>query len=920
MKIKYGISALVTLLLLSSCGGTGKEKEIRHRLGVPDSAKTVVILQQTAHLDPDWLMTFEDYYEKVVENIYISALELVNTRSNYVYTAGILAFLKKFYEDHPEYRDVLKSAVARGKFRIIGGGFTSPDTLLPSGESLLMDYEMGMQWLAEHIEKVNISAAWLPDSFGHTPTLPDILSYMGYRSVAFARIDGTTSELDEAIQQVMGLESLDPVPYSTAWILKNSGSADFLWRGPMGGEVVAHWMPYNLYCLGGSIDSGVPISVVNNVFTPGSTNKKLVLEEMQHLINLMQPLSPTPYIFIPIGCDFEMPKKGLDLYVKWWNEYRYPSTGTYVVLASFQDYGELVWEHRDEIPVMTADLNPYFMGFYASRPEIKDMARENLYLLLTMEALRTEAIFFGAASREDRAEEIKDLWWKNSFTNHHDFITGTSPDPVFETEQLPWLENLNSLASQTARHFLSRLATSGWIELSPVGNEAVVFNPAGVTSSIHAQLITYSQGQELSQFTAATFYVNGASVTVPADYRYSVKTTSGTFANIYEADVLDVPAYGYKKVKLLATTVPSPITITYYRNGSPSTSASYNEIRVSTPYLKAEFTSEPFWALRSLEDSEGHEYLGDSSFYPASYKDDGGPWEFGHEMEGCTFQLSKKPSEAQQNITVKAGKSRITVKIEYQDLGVTVEYHFYAYQKYLDLEVSGRAYEGTTVTLQLSVQSPVDEAWFSAPFGQVKRVSQKIFNPTFWPSSEWVAFGNADGNVLILNRGIQAWHYEEDGSIEAVILRNVSLEKCRLLTVPTFYASSSGTYTRTLRIVPRQTFDHVAAWKAAIAFNGEPAYEKLLGMYSAPEKENGFVSVYGDGIATSLMPTNNAFRLRILFPGFAEGLQSAKVQLPRGASFARAINMAGEKAAEVKCHHNLCTVEALRPIVDFYFK
>ena len=40
----------------------GTEQEVRRRLGIPSSAKYVLILDQAAHMDWDWNYTFLEYF------------------------------------------------------------------------------------------------------------------------------------------------------------------------------------------------------------------------------------------------------------------------------------------------------------------------------------------------------------------------------------------------------------------------------------------------------------------------------------------------------------------------------------------------------------------------------------------------------------------------------------------------------------------------------------------------------------------------------------------------------------------------------------------------------------------------------------------------------------------------------------------
>jgi hypothetical protein len=123
-----------------------------------------------------------------------------------------------------------------------------------------------------------------------------------------------------------------------------------------------------------------------------------------------------------------------------------------LVNAGLDDYLDLVECHRDTLPAVELDPNPYWTGFYTARPALKHRCYELVDGLLRAERL--------ALAPENRAagpaalQELAPAWWAAATANHHDFITGTSPDAVVEGEQVPWLEQ----ATRTVEGVLHRLA------------------------------------------------------------------------------------------------------------------------------------------------------------------------------------------------------------------------------------------------------------------------------------------------------------------------------------------------------------------------------------------------------------------------------------------------------------------------------
>src|SRR5439155_20866364 len=98
-------------------------------------------------------------------------------------------------------------------------------------------------------------AAWVPDSFGHSATAPDVFAALGYHSVGMSRLDGLRDGYEVNILHAEPLAA-----GSTAQALRDAGSADFIWRGAGGAEVLAHFMPIRNYCQGDTIDLSGKIS------------------------------------------------------------------------------------------------------------------------------------------------------------------------------------------------------------------------------------------------------------------------------------------------------------------------------------------------------------------------------------------------------------------------------------------------------------------------------------------------------------------------------------------------------------------------------------------------------------------------------------------------------------------------------------
>jgi alpha-mannosidase len=410
-----------------------KEQHMRSRLGIPEDAQRAMILAESSHWDPNWLYTSEKYISRYVDHNLLQAVSALNQEPRRIYSVECMFFLRMFWEKHPELQDDIRSLVNSGRLRLTSSGVTSADTLLPSAEALLRDLLLGQEWLRKNGMRPEPVLAYYPDCFGHTPALPTLLNAAGFTMTAFSRVDGMYM-----IGTDYDPKASFPRPGSSAERLQQGEKTlDFIWRGPDGSQVLAHWNAFT-YFQGDMIAyRGLARAYMLPRFLayPDRSDGQVKRRILGYAAQLM-PLSRTPYLFCPIGMDFNPPIPGLLDLIDRFNQRHYPETGLWVVNAGLDDYLDLVDCYRDQLPILELDPNPYWTGFYTSRPSLKKRCYDLVNKLLLAEAL--------AAIEEKPANMngsgLDSAWWSSATSNHHDFITGTSPDAVVEGEQIPMLD------------------------------------------------------------------------------------------------------------------------------------------------------------------------------------------------------------------------------------------------------------------------------------------------------------------------------------------------------------------------------------------------------------------------------------------------------------------------------------------------
>jgi len=423
-----------------------RESAIRRRLGIPDDARRVIVFAESSHWDPSWIRTSEEYFQRYVRHNLDDAVSELLREPRRIYSAECIFFLRMYWDQCPEQRENVRRLVNEGRLRLTNSGVTAADTTVPDTESLLRDFLIGQEWLRTNGMTQEPLLAFFPDSFGHSPALPSLLKAAGFSMATITRIDGMMSP-SSYHEMLRGF----PRPGSSAALLmKEKRTLDFVWRGLDGAEVLCHWNAFTY----GHGDLIAHRGITRVYVFPAAVSDRSdcnVRHKIERFAAQLKPYSPTPYLFCPMGGDFVGPLPDLLVLLDRYNRLHYPKSGIWAVNAGLDDYLALVDCYRDTLPVLELDPNPYWTGFYTSRPTLKKKGHDLVESLLLAERLAMLPENEGAGQAVAKA--LEDAWWYAAVSNHHDFITGTSPDRVVEGEQEPWLDKAAADANAAITRF-----------------------------------------------------------------------------------------------------------------------------------------------------------------------------------------------------------------------------------------------------------------------------------------------------------------------------------------------------------------------------------------------------------------------------------------------------------------------------------
>jgi alpha-mannosidase len=743
-------------------GEAASEACLRAELGVPAEVTRVLILSQSSHLDWDWLRTFDVYYAQQVEKIFTDALDLQlrfhGAERHYYYSIAEMGYLQRFVAQRP---DRLAALHAVGNdLRIVGGGITSPDNLLPNGEALLRDYLVGKTWVDAALG-LPLRQAWIPDDFGHDAQLPIALAAMGLEAVGFARVPGVDTN------HTYGSDP--PRPGSLATDLLADG-IDFIWQAADGSEVFAHWMPEG-YCQGESIDRAVG-AIPPDVQTDDPELASAIVRLRAHLA-VNGPASPTPYVFVPIGCDFAPPKPRLLDYARAWNQSEYPRSGVWAVAATFDHYAQLVGHHRDALRRRPFDPTPYWTGFYASRPALKTLHEAATRTLLGAEVF---AALVDGLDRGDpltwadgvagRAAELHAAWETLVPSNHHDYVTGTAPDQTYRDEQVPRLGAALVRAEAARAAALDRLAEAIGAAPAPGEQPVAVFNQLGFARGGLVELDT-----EVGDAIASVRVAGGGHGPVQRSAEGGVLFAAAA------------PSFGFDTVYLSGAAPDAAEDDRAEIAAAPDGSA----LELGNGLLRATLTRAAGWGLTSLVDRAGERELlaaGQIGNALKVYSDQGGLYRFGDEMEGCALTPREDglPESPLAPEILERGPLRVRVRVQqlFGGQAYEMEYALVRGEPFLRVLARGAAPAGTSVMLEVPLADPVDALVHGTPtHWDRKTLSRARWGVSVEATHDFVVpYGGAAPRLGILHAGVPAWAATPAGVLRGVLWRNARVERC----------------------------------------------------------------------------------------------------------------------------------------------
>ena len=170
---------------------------------VPQGDAPAVVGIGHTHIDCAWLWSLRQSREKV-QRTFTSMLDLMERYPEFRFMSSQPLLYKWFKETLPEQYEKIREMVRAGKWECEGAMWVEADCNIPSGESLVRQIIHGKRFFREEFGVEN-RVLWLPDVFGYSAALPQILKKSG---------------VDWFVTSKISWNDTNRMPYDT-----------FLWRG-----------------------------------------------------------------------------------------------------------------------------------------------------------------------------------------------------------------------------------------------------------------------------------------------------------------------------------------------------------------------------------------------------------------------------------------------------------------------------------------------------------------------------------------------------------------------------------------------------------------------------------------------------------------------------------------------------------------
>ena len=382
-----------------------------------------------AHIDVAWLWTLGQTVRKSGRT-FSNVLRLMEQFPEYKFSQSQAQLYQYTEQNYPQIFEQIKKRVADGHWEVMGGTWVEPDCNAIGAESLARQFLLGRGYFRKHFGDVDTPVLWLPDTFGYSWALPQLIKQAGMKYFITHKM--SWNQYNHMPDQILWWQGLDGTRVLTHFLTT-----------PTGDEYLPNSTTYN------GMASAKEIFGTWSNFRQKATHSELI----------------TAYGFGDGGGG--PTREMLENIEQLKNHPGAPRvrTGT---IREFMDRIEN--EIADKLPVWNGEFYlEYHRGTYTSQARNKRNNRKSEFLLHDAEFLAAWAtLLTGAAYPSDAVAKAWELICLNQF---HDILPGSSIGPVYEDSTRDY-QTIRQLGEQVLEGAIKSLAST-----LPANSTVLAANP-----------------------------------------------------------------------------------------------------------------------------------------------------------------------------------------------------------------------------------------------------------------------------------------------------------------------------------------------------------------------------------------------------------------------------------------------------------
>jgi alpha-mannosidase len=206
-----------------------------------------VVAVGNCHIDTAWLWQYDETKRKCARS-FSATIRLMEQYPDYTFACSQAQQFEWVKENYPTLFEQMRYYVSIGRFIPVGGSWIEMDGNIPSGEAFIRQFLLGQKFFEREFG-IRCKEFWLPDTFGYSGQLPQIMKGCG---------------ISRFVTQKLSWNLVNKFPHNTFW-----------WKGIDGSRVLTHFPPGDCYCMNGTVEEVT--KSVNNFRDKGRSNRSLYL-------------------------------------------------------------------------------------------------------------------------------------------------------------------------------------------------------------------------------------------------------------------------------------------------------------------------------------------------------------------------------------------------------------------------------------------------------------------------------------------------------------------------------------------------------------------------------------------------------------------------------------------------------------------